>query len=344
MKALQLVRFGSPDNAFELRELPEPRPGAGEVSIDVSASGLNFADVIARSGAYPDCPPLPCTLGYEVVGRIRELGAGVTGVTVGQRVIAFTRFGGYASCVVTRAAAAVPIPDALSDGAAAALATQGATAWFMAEDTLRLHAGEHVLVQAAAGGVGLILVQLAKARGCVVYGTASSPEKLDYLRSIGVDHPIQYTKVDFADAIREIQGTTRRGLDVVYDSLGGSYYAKARKLLCAGGRIVCFGAAAAAGEKKSLLKLLGLAWGFGLTWPLPWLMESKGFLGVNMLRISDEKPATLQRCLAGVVKFWASGQLKLHVGGEFPAEQVAEAHKALGGRGTMGKVILRWKE
>jgi NADPH2:quinone reductase len=300
---------------------------------------------VARSGAYQDCPPLPCVLGYEVVGRIVKVGPKVEGLRAGLRVVAFTRFGGYASEVVTRALAVVEIPENLPAGEAAALATQGATAWFMADDALRLHPGQHVLVQAAAGGVGLILVQIAKARGCVVYGTASSPEKLDYLRSLGVDYPIRYTEEDFAEAVRRIQrerNEAGRGLDVVYDSLGGAYYAKARALLNAGGRVVCFGAASSSSEKKSLPKMLQLAWGFGLTSPIPWLMKSQGFLGVNMLKISDQAPETLRRCLEGVVDFWKTGKLKLHVGGEFRADQIAEAHRALGGRGTVGKVILRW--
>jgi NADPH:quinone reductase-like Zn-dependent oxidoreductase len=343
MQAWQLVRFGSPETAFRKVELPDPVPGAGEVLVEVEASGLNFADILARSGSYQDCPPLPCVLGYEVVGRIRALGAGDTlGLRTGERVVAFTRFGGYASQVVTRAIAVARIPETLPAVEAAALATQGATAWYMAEDLQRLHAGDRVLVQAAAGGVGLILCQLAKARGCIVYGTASNPAKLEFLRSIGVDHPMDYSKENFAEAIRRIQGRQGPGLDVVFDSLGGRAFSEAKGLLAAGGRIFCFGVADASSEKKSFSKMLKLAWGFGVTSPIPWLMKSQGFVGVNMLRISDDRPETLKRCLEGVVDFWKTGQLKLHAGGVFSERDITQAHQALGSRGTIGKVILKW--
>ena len=180
-------------------------------------------------------------LGYEVVGRIDALGAGVNTLAVGQRVVALTRFGGYATTAVTDARAAVPIPDDLDVGIAAALPTQGGTAYYCAEEMVRLHPGDHVLVQAAAGGVGTLLVQLCKRHGCTVYGTAGSDAKLDYLRALGVDHPINYRRDDFADAVRRVRGDA--GLDVIFDSLGGSAVRKGLALLAPGGRIVCLGAA-----------------------------------------------------------------------------------------------------
>jgi NADPH:quinone reductase-like Zn-dependent oxidoreductase len=345
-RALTLVRFGNPDIAFEMRESPLPDPGPDEVQIEVEASGLNYADVVARSGAYQDCPPLPAVVGYEVVGRIRKLGANLREPAIGTRVVGFTRFGGYASRVNTGAIAVVPIPDAMPAGEAAALATQGATAWFMAMDTSRLHPGQHVLVQAAAGGVGLILVQLALEAGCIVYATASSPEKIEFLKKLGVQYPIRYTTEDFAEAVRRIQGqnsnTRGRGLDIIFDSLGGQSYSKARKLLSPGGKIFCFGAAEASSEKRSLMKMIRLASGFGLTSPISWLMNSQGLIGVNMLRIADHHPEVLKRCLHGVVEHYRKGRLKLHVGGVFPAEKIADAHRALGGRGTTGKLIMTW--
>ena len=345
-RALTLVRFGNPDIAFEMREAPLGAPGADEVQIEVEASGLNYADVVARSGAYQDCPPLPAVVGYEVVGRIRKLGANVREPAIGTRVVGFTRFGGYASRVNTGAVAVVPIPDDMPAGEAAALATQGATAWFMAMDTTRLHPGQHVLIQAAAGGVGLILGQLALEAGCIVYATASSNEKIEFLKKLGVQHPIRYTQEDFAAAVRRIQSSDPalrgRGLDIVFDSLGGEAYAKARKLLSPGGKIFCFGAAESSSEKKSLLKMLKLARGFGITSPIPWLMNSQGLIGVNMLRIADHHPVVLKRCLQGVVEHYRKGKLKLHVGGVYPAARIADAHRALAGRGTTGKLILTW--
>ncbi|MEO8606113.1 MAG: zinc-binding dehydrogenase, partial [bacterium] len=241
MKAIVLKRHASPRDAFEMQERPTPEAAAGQVRIAVEAFGLNYADVSARQGTYPDAPPPPSVLGYEVVGRIDQLGAGVSAPAIGQRVAALTRFGGYATSAVTDARAVVEIPDELDVGIAAALPTQGGTAYYCAEEMVRLHPGDHVLVQAAAGGVGTLLVQLCKRRGCIVYGTAGSDDKLAYLRELGVDHPINYRREDFAVAVRRVRGDA--GLDVVFDSLGGAAVRAGLALLASGGRIVCLGAA-----------------------------------------------------------------------------------------------------
>jgi NADPH:quinone reductase-like Zn-dependent oxidoreductase len=194
MKAICLTQTGPAAQAFEAREVPTPTPQAGEVRILVESFGLNFADVMARLGLYPATPPLPCVLGYDVVGRIEAVGEGVSADQVGRRVMALTRFGGYSELAIAQVAGYVEIPDELDTGVALALATQGATAYYMAEDMLRLHPGDQVLVHAAAGGVGTCLVQLAKHRGCVVFGTASSSRKLNYLLehflSYGFYHPL----------------------------------------------------------------------------------------------------------------------------------------------------------
>jgi NADPH2:quinone reductase len=340
MKAQVLVRHGAPAEAFELRELPAPVPAAGQVRIAVDAFGLNYADVSARQGTYQDAPPLPSVIGYEVVGRIDGLGPGVNGFAAGQRVTALTRFGGYATQAVTDARAVVPIPEDMDVGVAAALPTQGCTAYFCAEEMVRLHPGDHVLVQAAAGGVGTLLVQLCKRRGCVVYGTAGSDAKIEYLRSLGVDHPIQYRREDFADAVRRIRG--EQGLDVVFDSLGGSAVRKGIALLGAGGRIVCLGAAEREASRFQILADLRFAASFGFPHPIPLLINSKSLLGVNMLRISDQRPETLARCLRAVAELARSGELRPTVGGRYTADDLAAAHDLLGSRRSTGKVVVTW--
>src|SRR5262249_21947695 len=186
MQAMVLVRTGDAAQAFERRELSTPEPGPGQVRVAVEGFGLNYADVSARQGLYQDAPPMPSVIGYEVVGRVDALGAGVDTCAVGQRVTALTRFGGYATQAVTDARAVAPLPDHLAVGVAAALPTQGCTAYYMAEEMVRLQPGDHVLVHAAAGGVGTLLVQLCKWRGCVVYGTAGAEDKLAVLRDLGV--------------------------------------------------------------------------------------------------------------------------------------------------------------
>jgi len=340
MRALVLTRYGTPHEAFELRELPDPEPGNGQVRVAVEAFGLNYADVSARQGTYMDAPPIPCVIGYEVVGRIDQLGAGVNDLRVGQRVTALTRFGGYATAAVTDARAVVAIPDDMDVGVAAALPTQGCTAYFAAEEMVRLHPGDHVLVQAAAGGVGTLLVQLAKARGCIVYGTAGSDEKLEYLRGLGVDHPINYRRQDFAAVVSMLRGPD--GLDVIFDSLGGSAVRKGLALLGAGGRIVCFGAAERVAGSLQLLRDAKFAASFGFPHPIPLLMNSKALIGVNMLRIADHRPETLGRCMRGVARLAAEGTLRPIVGGRYDAKQIAAAHEFLGSRRSTGKVVVSW--
>lgn len=340
MQAIVLKQFGSPTDAFELQERPTPEAAAGQVRIAVEAFGLNYADVSARQGTYIDAPPPPCVIGYEVVGRIDAVGTGVTNLPIGQRVAALTRFGGYATAAITDARAAVPIPDDLDAGVAVAIPTQGGTAYFCAEEMVRMYPGDHVLVQAAAGGVGTFLVQLCKRRGCVVYGTAGSDAKLEYLRTLGVDHPINYRREDFADAVRRIRGTA--GLDVIFDSLGGSAIRKGLRLLAAGGRIVCFGAAERESGPLQLLRDVRFAASFGFVHPIPLLMHSKSVIGVNMLHVADERPDTLGRVLHAVADLTLKGELQPTVGGRFTADQIAAAHELLGGRGSTGKIVVKW--
>jgi NADPH2:quinone reductase len=341
MKAIVLVRYGTAREAFELQERPTPQPGQGQVRIAVEAFGLNYADVSARQGTYQDAPPIPCVIGYEVVGRIDAVGSGVTGLDVGRRVTALTRFGGYATAALTDARAVVPIPDDMDAGIAVALPTQGGTAYYCAEEMVRLHPGDHVLVQAAAGGVGTLLVQLCKRRGCVVYGTAGSDQKLDYLRSIGVDHPINYRREDFAEAVRRIRGSD--GLDVVFDSLGGSAVRKGLALLASGGRIVCFGAAERETGPLQLLRDARFALSFGFIHPIPLLIHSKSIIGVNMLHVADQRPETLKRVLHAVADLAFKGEIRPTIGGSYSAAQIADAHEFLGGRGSTGKVVVRWE-
>lgn len=340
MRAIVLTRYGSSQEAFTIREQMLPEPDAGQIRIAVEAFGLNYADVSARQGTYQDAPPIPCVIGYEVCGRVDKLGAGVAGPAVGTRVAALTRFGGYATHALTDARAVVAIPEDMDIGVAVALPTQYGTAYHCAEEMVRLHEGDHVLVQAAAGGVGTALVQLAKRRGCVVYGTAGSDSKLKYLADLGVDHPINYNRVDFADEVKRIRGND--GLDVVFDSLGGAAVRKGIAALAPGGRMVCFGAASREATRFQILHDVGFALSFGFQHPIPLLMNSKSIIGVNMLRIADHRPLQLKRCLEGVAELARTGEIKPHVGGRYKAEEIAQAHDFLASRQSMGKIVCEW--
>jgi NADPH:quinone reductase-like Zn-dependent oxidoreductase len=340
MKSIYLVRCGDSNTAFEMREENDPLPREGEILIEAEASGLNFADVLARRGLYPDAPRMPCVLGYEAVGRVIAVGDGVEKLSAGDRVLAFTRFGGYASKIAVNSAAAQKIPEEMDAGVAAALATQYCTAWYAAEEMVRLKTGDRVLIQAAAGGVGTALVQIAKRRGCVVFATASSPAKLEYLNSLGVDHLINYRQKDFAKEVRSICGD--RGMDVVFDSIGGKTFRKGYDLIGSGGRIVAFGVAGMTGSRWDIFRVLRTVLGFGFLHGLQLISNSKSVLGVNMLRIAENRPDILQGCMRAVVDLAEKGELSPQMGGEFPAGRVADAHAFLEMRQSTGKVILRW--
>ena len=342
MNLLTLTRHGSPDRSFALRNVPDPTPGAGQVRIAVEASGVNFADILARRGAYPEAPKLPCVLGFEVVGRIDALGPGVSTFSPGQRVVALTRFGGYASRVVGPASSVVPVTENMTPGAAAALATQGVTAWLAAEHLVRIRPGDHVLVHAAAGGVGTLLVQLARARGAVVIGTAGSPAKLELLSRLGVTHAIDYREHDFASELLRLTGGRRP--DVIFDAIGGASVRKGLSLLATGGRIVCYGVSSIAGRGWALPRGLSMVLGFGLVHPLSLLVRSKAILGLNLLALSDEQPGLLADALRAVVELASRGTLVPVVDRAFPASAVGEAHEHVESRRSMGKVVLTWDD
>ncbi len=337
MKIYALVRNGDAATAFEVREQAIPMAKKGEIVIKTEAFGLNYADVMARLGLYQDAPPLPAVLGYEVVGRIHELGEGVSGFKLGDRVVAMTRFGGYAEYAMTQASACAAIPDDMEAGVAAALATQYITAYHAACEQTTLQQGEHVLIHAAAGGVGIALVQLAKQKGCIVYGTCSSDKKVEFLKTLGVDFPINYLKEDWTSIVQNIRG--KEGLDVIFDSLGGSNVSKGFKALGAGGRFVSYGVANMAGETKNIFRVVKTVIGFGLYSPIQFLGSSKAFIGINMLRIADSRPQVIKRCLDAVVQLAKNGQINPHIGAVFPASELANAHEFLGNRSSIGKVI-----
>ncbi len=339
MKVIQLKKFGaSGEKAFQFAENEDPKPGSDDVLVQVDAFGLNFADVMARKGIYNDCPPLPAVLGYESVGTVLEIGENVETVKVGDRVVAFTRFGSYAEKVVTPQLAVAKIPEEMSNGEAVAMATQYCTAWFSGFEAINVYPGEHVLIHAAAGGVGTALVQLLKWKKAIVYGTASSEEKLEYLNSIGVDFPINYKEKDFVEEIKKINGGKR--VDVIFDPIGGSNFKKSLKILAYVGRIVPFGASSR--EKKGILSLLKVAFGFGFHSPVANIMKSQIWAGVNMLRIADEKPELMNFCMNQVIDLYKKGICKPHVGGVFKADEIGKAHDFLESRKSMGKIVVEW--
>lgn len=339
-KAFYLIKHGPAAQAFALRDLPAQALMPNQVRIKVEGFGLNFADVMSRLGQYRECPPLPTVIGYEVVGTVVETGPDVSGLSVGDRVLAFTRFGGYAEEVVTDYRGVVPIPTAWPIAFATALGTQYATAWYAATYITRLHPGERVLIHAAAGGVGTALVQIAKNAGCEVWGTAGSAQKLAYLESLGVDHPINYRDKAFSSAVTKTLGKYER-LDVIFDPIGGKTSRQGFQLLGSGGRLVLYGAASLTG-KNNLVAKLRFAGQMGLYHPIQLMMRSKSILGVNMLKVGDYRPMALQQVLQEVVDGANQGLLQPKATQLFAATELYEAHTQLEQRQTTGKVAIAW--
>ena len=338
MRAAVLIKNGNPATAFEIREVPKPEPGAGEVLIKVAAFGLNFADVMARNGMYKEAPPLPAILGYDVAGYIESVGANVSTLKTGDRVAGMTRFGGYAEYAVTNATAVAVIPAEVDMAAATALATQYCTAYYAAAELINLYKGDKVLIQSGAGGVGTALIQYAKYKGCEIFSTAGNDDKINYLRALGVQHPINHTTQDFETEIKK--HTNGKGVDAIFDAVGGSSVKKGFRSLAAGGRIICFGAADMSG--KNIFGKINAALGFGFYHPVMLMIPSKSMMGVNMLRIADEKPAVIQRCLKAVVQLTNEAVFKPALAKSFNVSDIGAAHAYLEQRKSMGKVAVLW--
>lgn len=338
MKAIYLKKYGASDKAFDIRETVRPAPNANQVLIKNTHFGLNFADVVARRGLYPEAPKNPAVLGYDVAGHVVAVGDGVTNVKKGDRVAALTRFGGYAEYSVTMSEGVSILPDDISMEVGTALATQACTAYYAAIQCINLNEGDNVLVQAAAGGVGTILTQIAKSKGCTVFGTAST-HKQHVLRDNGVDFPIDYTAENFTKVISDTLNGNQ--LDVVFDSIGGKAFKQGWKLLKPGGFMVNFGAAAqVSGNNK--LKSLGVVTGFGLFSPLQLLMSSKSMVAVNMLKIADHKPKLFQKVFQGVMEMANDGIIKPIIDSTYEATDIAEAHAKLESRKSAGKIVMKW--
>jgi NADPH:quinone reductase len=236
MRAIRVHRKGGPE-VLQLEELPTPKPGAGEALVRVEAAGVNYMDVYARTGAYGG--EMPVTLGAEGAGVVEAVGDGVSDLRAGQRVAWASAPGSYATHVLARADKLVPIPDGVSTRDAAAAMLQGMTAHYLAHATFPLKRGDACLVHAAAGGVGLLLVQMAKRAGARVFGTVSTAEKAALARASGLDETILYTREPFDEVVRSRTGG--RGLDVVYDSVGASTFDKSLLCLRPRGMMVLFG-------------------------------------------------------------------------------------------------------
>ncbi|MFT3884289.1 MAG: zinc-binding dehydrogenase [Flavobacteriales bacterium] len=340
MRAWRLMKHGAPARALALQDVPAPTPAPGEVLIASEGFGLNYADVMAVKGLYRDAPPVPCVLGYETVGRVTAVGDGVPAALLHQRVVAMTRFGGYAEQAVTDHRALAVIDDGVPLGEALALATQGCTAWYMAMVARPLRPGQRVLVHSAAGGVGLLLVQLALHQGCEVFSVASGAEKRERLRALGVQHVIDRQAGNIHERLQHLLG--REQLDAAFNAVGGTTFKRDLALIGSGGALVLFGGSERGGGRSGLLGTLAFVWRMGLVVPIFLMMRSRSLIGVNMLRISEQKPELIAECLCEVVRARNEGWLRPHVHHTYPSSELPAALAALAGGRTSGKVAVRW--
>jgi NADPH:quinone reductase-like Zn-dependent oxidoreductase len=330
MRAVVITKHGGP-GVLQVQERPDPSLGPGEVRIDVAAAGINFADVMARLGFYPDAPKPPCVVGYEVAGTILELGEGVEGLSPGQRVVAGTEFGGYASQVVAPADGVLPLPDGLTFEQGASIPVNYGTAWMGLLRFGGLRAGERVLIQAAAGGVGIAATQVAKRAGAEIYGTAS-PGKHARISELGVDHPLDYTKSGWERGLPQF--------DVIMDAIGGKSFRRSYELLGPGGRLIAFGASGVvSGERRNPIPALKTALRMPRFNMIKQMSASKAVIGLNMYTLSQDERRRAE-VSAALAEMTADGIVQPVVAGTFSFEEAGAAHNMITERKNVGKVIL----
>lgn len=332
-----ITKPGGPE-VLQVQQRPDPVPAAGEVLVRVKAAGINFADVMARAGLYPDAPKPPSVVGYEVAGEIESVGEGVTEFQSGQKVMAGTHFGGYAELAVATASATVPLPDGWSFEEGAAFPVNYATAYAGLLRYGGLVEGEKMLVHAAAGGVGIAATQIGKLVGAEVFGTASA-SKHDAIRGFGVDHAIDYRSQSFVKEVRRIGGS-KQPLDLVMDAVGGASFRKSWSVLGAGGRLVGFGASSVvSGEKRDPITALKMLAQTPVFHPMPMMTQSKAFIGLNMLTLWDAK-GSLDDYIVPLQAWVEEGKLRPVVAEAFPLERGPDAHRFILERKNVGKVVL----
>jgi NADPH:quinone reductase-like Zn-dependent oxidoreductase len=337
MKAIWITRFGGPE-VLAVREGPDPEPGPGQVRVRVRAAGLNFAEIMARLGLYPDAPKPPCVVGYEAAGVVDAVGRGVSAPAPGTNVLALTRFGAQAEALCLPAAQAVPMPEGMTFEEGAALPVNYLTAYHALFRVAALRPGETVLVHMAAGGVGIAALQLCRTVPDVVtFGTASA-SKHAAIRAEGCDFPIDYHTVDYAREVRHL--TKGKGVDVVLDPLGGNDWRKGYRLLRPAGRLIAYGFAnLATGERRSVWKSARVAVGVPIFTPIGLMNDNRAVAGVNMGHLWNEMDM-LTAELKALLELHGKRAVRPHVDSVFRFEQAGEAHRRIQSRQNVGKVVL----
>lgn len=338
MRQVWITRVGAPE-VLELREDRDPEPQPGEVRIQVQAIGINFADIMARIGVYPDAPPLPCVVGYEVAGIIDKVDDPSSSFEVGDKVVALTRFGGYSDVVCVPTQQVFAIPDNMTFPEAVALPVNGATAYQTLVVMGALKPRERVLIHGAAGGVGLAAIDIARIIGAEIYGTASASKHV-FLRDRGVHHCIDYRTQDFEAEIMRL--TDGQGVHLVIDPIGGESWTKSMAVLAPTGRLACIGFSGAA-QSKGRNVMAALTNFVKVPWlqfsPIALMNANKAVIGVNLGHLwkhQDMVGTWMRQIMA-----WArEGKIRPHVGQTFKLADAAQAHHYIQDRKNTGKVVL----
>lgn len=329
MKAVEISRFGGPEVLSIVTRASQP-VGVHDVRIQVTAMGLNFADLMMRMGLYPEAPKPPFTPGYEVSGRVTEVGKSVTSVRMGDRVVAFTKFGGYATEVVVPEDQVFVSPSRLTDQEAAAIPVNFLTAWIALQDMARVRSGDRVLVQSAAGGVGLAAVQIAAKVGAHVTGLVGSPQKSELVKQFGAKEVILNSDWD----------SSTKQFDIILDSRGAEEFKKSLSRVAPMGRVISFGASSlVGGRSRSLLKAAKFFANTPFVTPLGLMNRNAGVFGLNVLRLADEK-ILMKRRMREILNAFEEGIYQVKVGKIFSLQEVGRAHEYLQSGMSTGKVLL----
>lgn len=324
MKQLVITRYGPPE-VLAVRESPDPVVTPGSVRIRVRAAGINFSDLLARQGIYPDAPKPPCVVGYEVAGTLDD----------GRRVIAATKFGGQSEVVVVPETSVFPVPESWSFEEGAAFPVVYLTAHHMLVRIAAAQPGETVLVHAAAGGVGLAVAELGRVLRLRVIGLAA-PGKHEVLRGYGVE-PLDNRDAHWPDAVRRLAPS---GVDIVLDAIGGDSWRRGFALLAPLGRLVCYGASElSTGGRRNLLRVLWKALRWPRFGPLTLMRDNHAVAGVNLGRLWGEE-ALFRPQFEALLRYARDGQLRPRVDRAFPVEEAAAAHRYIHERRNIGKVVV----
>ncbi len=340
MRQIVIAKHGATDVLKVVEQEDITPKDEDDIIIKVKSIGVNFADTLMRVGFYPEAPPLPFVPGYECAGIVESVGKGVRKVKKGDKVLALTKFGSYATLSRAKENKTFLLPGNINFSKGAAIPINYLTAWIALNECARVRENESVLIHSCAGGVGLAAVQTASDKKCVIYGTAGSDEKCEFLKKSGVSYPINYKKADF---VKEIKNISPNGVDVILDSVGFEYLPRDREVLSHGGKIITFGLSGIkSGKRKNPIHTFFKKRKNYLINPISLIFKNHGVIGLNVLPMWDRNEF-LENCLDLILEKVESGKFNPVIAKEFPFEYVGEAHTYIEERKNIGKVILNVK-